>query len=92
MANRVQALKRVRETERRTAFNRFARTRLRNQIRTLRRALAAKDHGDLNNVMRTTFSQIDRAARKGQIKTGAAARYKSRLHKRVKVALGDVAK
>jgi ribosomal protein S20 len=42
--------------------------------------------------MQSTFSQIDRAARKGQIKMGSAARYKSRLHKRVKVALGDVAK
>lgn len=92
MANRVQALKRVRETERRTVFNRLARTRLRNQIRTLRRALAAKDPGDLKTVMSTTFSQIDRAARKGQIKVGTASRYKSRLHKRVKVALGDVAK
>jgi small subunit ribosomal protein S20 len=92
MANRVQALKRVRETERRTAFNRFARTRLRNQIRTLRRALAAKDHGDLKTIMSSTFSQIDKAARKGQIKARSAARYKSRLHHRVKVALGDVAK
>jgi len=92
MANRVQALKRVRETERRTAFNRFARTRLRNQIRALRRALAAKDPGDLKSLMQTTFSQIDRAARKKQIKSSAAARYKSRLHKRVKVALGDTAK
>ena len=92
MANRIQAQKRVRETERRTAFNRLARTRLRHQIRTIRRALAAKDHGDLKTVMSGTFSLIDRAARKGHIKTGTAARYKSRLHKRVKVALGEVAK
>ena len=43
MANRVQALKRVRQAERRTVFNRFARTRLRHQIRNMRRALAAKE-------------------------------------------------
>ena len=92
MANRVQALKRVRQAERRTAFNRFARTRLRHQIRTMRRALAAKEHGDLKTVMNGTFSLIDRAARKGYIKRGTAARYKSRIHKKVKVALGDVAK
>jgi small subunit ribosomal protein S20 len=92
MANRVQALKRVRQAERRTAFNRFARTRLRHQIRTMRRALAAKDPGDLKTIMNGTFSLIDRAARKGYIKTGTAARYKSRIHKRVKTALGDVAK
>ncbi len=92
MANRIQALKRVRETERRTAFNRLARTRLRHQIRTMRRALGAKDHGDLNGLMKSTFSLVDRAARKGYIKSNTAARYKSRIHKRVKVVLGDVAK
>jgi small subunit ribosomal protein S20 len=92
MANRIQALKRVRETERRTAFNRLARTRLRHQIRTMRRALGAKDHGDLPGLMKSTFSLVDRAARKGYIKANTAARYKSRLHKRVKVVLGDVAK
>jgi small subunit ribosomal protein S20 len=92
MANRVQALKRVRQAERRTAFNRLARTRLRHQIRTMRRALVAKEPGDLKTVMNGTFSLIDRAARKGYIKSGTAARYKSRIHKRVKVAVGDVAK
>ena len=58
----------------------------------MRRALAAKDPGDLKTVLNGTFSLIDRAARKGYIKQGTAARYKSRLHKRVKVALGDTAK
>jgi small subunit ribosomal protein S20 len=92
MANRVQALKRVRQAERRTAFNRLARTRLRHQIRTMRRALAAKEPGDLKSVLNSTFCLVDRAARKGYIKQGTAARYKSRLHKRVKVALGETGK
>ncbi len=42
MANTYGALKRVRQTERRTEFNRFAKTRLRHQIRAMRQALAAK--------------------------------------------------
>jgi ribosomal protein S20 len=58
MANRVQALKRVRQAERRTAFNRFARTRLRHQIRSMRQALAAKEPGDLKTLMNGTFSLI----------------------------------
>jgi len=58
----------------------------------MRRALAAKDPGDLKTVLNGTFSLIDRAARKGYIKQGTAARYKSRLHTRVKVALGDTVK
>ena len=92
MANTFSALKRVRQTERRTEFNRMARTKLRHQIRTMRRALAAKEHGDLRLVMAATFSLVDKAARKGYIKRGTAARYKSRLHKRVKAVAGDVQK
>jgi small subunit ribosomal protein S20 len=92
MANTFGALKRVRVTDRRTAFNRLAKTRLRHQIRSMRRALAAKQPGNLNEVMAQTFSLIDRAARKGYIKSGTASRYKSRLHTRVKVALGQTQK
>jgi small subunit ribosomal protein S20 len=92
MANHFSALKRVRETERRTTFNSMAKTRLRNQIRAMRRALAAKDHGDLNATLSSTFSMLDKAARKGYIKNGTAARYKSRLSARVKVALGQTQK
>jgi small subunit ribosomal protein S20 len=92
MANTYGALKRVRQTERRTDFNRVARTRLRHQIRSMRRALASKEHGTLNEVMSATFSLVDKAARKGYIKSGTASRYKSRLHKRVKTALGQLQK
>ncbi len=92
MANHVSALKRVRQTERRTEFNRFAKTRLRHQIRAMRKALAAKTPGDLKTELNSTFSLLDKAARKGYIKAGTAARYKSRLHTRVKIALGDVQK
>jgi small subunit ribosomal protein S20 len=92
MANTVTALKRVRQIERRTEFNRFAKTRLRHQIRAMRRALAAREPGDVKGIMVATFSLVDKAARKGYIKRGTAARYKSRLHVRVKVALGDIKK
>jgi small subunit ribosomal protein S20 len=92
MANTISALKRVRQTERRTAFNRFATTRLRHQIRAMRRVLASKDHSNVREVMSATFSLVDKAARKGYIKRGTAARYKGRLHNRVKAALGEVQK
>ena len=92
MANHFSAIKRVRQDEKRTEYNRQNKTRLRHQIRSMRRALAAKDHGDLKAIMASTFSLVDKAARKGYIKSGTAARYKSRLHTRVKVVLGDVKK
>jgi small subunit ribosomal protein S20 len=91
MANHFSALKRVRQTDRRTAVNRLAKTRLRHQIRAMRRGLTAKDHPDLNVLMQKTFSVVDKAAQKGYIKRGTAARYKSRLHARVKAALGQTA-
>lgn len=84
MANHFSALKRVRETEKRTAFNRRTKTRLRHQIRAMRRALASKDPAAALALLPKTFSIIDRSARKGIIKSNTAARYKSRLHIRVK--------
>jgi small subunit ribosomal protein S20 len=92
MANHVSALKRVRQTERRTECNRFAVTRLRHQIRAMRKALTAKKPGDLSAALSSTFSLLDKAARKGYIKQGTAARYKSRIHARVKIALGQTQK
>jgi small subunit ribosomal protein S20 len=89
MANHVTALKRVRQTDRRTEFNRVAKTRLRHQIRSMRRALASKNPGDLAAALAATFSTLDKAARKGYVKANTAARYKSRLHVRVKAALGQ---
>jgi small subunit ribosomal protein S20 len=94
MANTYGALKRVRQTERRTQFNRFAKTRLRHQLRAMRHSLAAKTPvaEEVKKVMAATFSLVDKAARKGYIKSGTAARYKSRLHTRIKAVLGEVQK
>ncbi len=84
MANTYSALKRVRQTERRTEFNRQNKTRLRHQIRAMRRALAAKDPKAAAELLPQTFSVIDASAKKGIIKKNTAARYKSKLHLRVK--------
>ena len=84
MANHFSALKRVRTETRRTEFNREAKTRLRHQIRAMRKALAGKEQKVTVDAMSKTFSLIDRSARIGIIKKNSAARYKSRLHARVK--------
>ncbi len=84
MANTYSALKRVRQTERRTEVNRRNRTRLRHQIRAMRRALTAKDAKVASALLPQTFSLIDRSAKIGIIKKNTAARYKSKLHIRVK--------
>ncbi len=87
MANTFSALKRARVEERRTAVNRMRKTKLRHQIRALRRAIAAKDSAAVQSLMPATFSVVDRAAKWGIIKKNTAARYKSRLSARVKEAL-----
>jgi small subunit ribosomal protein S20 len=84
MANTYSALKRVRQAERRTQFNRQNKTRLRHQIRAMRRALTSKDPKSAVELLPKTFSIIDRSAKLGIIKKNTAARYKSKLHVRVK--------
>jgi small subunit ribosomal protein S20 len=84
MANTVSALKRVRVTERRTDINRTRKTRLRHQIRAMRRLVDAKDSKGAAEMMPKTFSLVDRAAKWGIIKKNTAARYKSRLALRLR--------
>jgi small subunit ribosomal protein S20 len=88
MANTVSSLKRVRIAERRTAINRLRKTRLRHQIRTMRRLLEKKDAEGATKVIPATFSIVDRAAKWGIIKKNTAARYKSRLTLRLR-AIGS---
>ena len=79
MANTVSAFKRVRMAGRRTAINRMRKSRLRHQIRAMRRLLDQKDAQAAANAIPATFSMVDRAAKWGIIKKNTAARYKSRL-------------
>lgn len=84
MANTYSAIKRARQTERRTEVNRQNKTRLRRQIRAMRRVLASKDAKAAAEMLPKTFSLIDRSAKIGVIKMNTAARYKSNLHLKVK--------
>jgi small subunit ribosomal protein S20 len=84
MANHYSALKRVRQTERRTEFNRRSKTRLRHQIRDMRKLITEKNASGALALLPVTFSVIDRSAKLGVIKKNTAARYKSNLHLRIK--------
>ncbi len=83
MANTISALKRVRQTKRKTVINRLRKSRLRHQIRSLRRLIEDKDGKAAQAALSSTFSIIDRSARLGIIKKNTAARYKSRLQARI---------
>jgi small subunit ribosomal protein S20 len=84
MANTISALKRVRQTERRTEVNRKNKSELRHGIRAMRRAITGKDAAKAGSLLPKTFSLIDRSAKRGIIKKNTAARYKSNLHLKVK--------
>jgi small subunit ribosomal protein S20 len=83
MANHFSALKRARQTVRRTARNRANRTRLRTSLRQMREALTKGDKQAAEHVYRATVSALDKAIQKGVIHENTASRYKSRLSKRL---------
>lgn len=84
MANHYSALKRNRQTKKKTAVNRLRKTRLRHSVRAMRRLIEAKEAKAAQAAMPEMFSLIDRAAKWGIIKKNTASRYKSRLSGRVK--------
>jgi small subunit ribosomal protein S20 len=59
-------------------------SRLRHQIRAMRRLLEQKDTQGATQMISQTFSIVDRAAKWGIIKKNTAARYKSRLTLRLR--------
>jgi small subunit ribosomal protein S20 len=79
MANTSSAIKRTRQTERETAVNRSNASRYRTQVRKLRKALDGKDVKSAQELLRPTFSVVDKAVQKGVIKKNTASRVKSRL-------------
>jgi len=83
MANHLSALKRARQTERRTERNRTNTSRLRTQLRELRETIAKGDKAAAEQTYRQTVSTLDKAIQKGTLHENTASRYKSRLGARV---------
>ena len=72
-------LKRIRQTERRTAINRANRTRVGTMIKRLRAALSARNPAAAEKLLQPAISAIDRAIQKGVLHENTGNRYKSRL-------------
>jgi len=84
MANHKSAIKRIRQTERKTKVNRLARATLRTQVKKLVKAIEANDADAAKEAFSPTASVIDRAVRHGILHRNTAARMKSRLTARMK--------
>ena len=79
MASHKSALKRIKQTQKRTELNRAHVTKLRHQIRKLRAALKAKDKAAAEALLKPTLALIDHSTHKGILHGNTAAAYKSRL-------------
>ena len=83
MANHFSALKRARQTTKRTETNRANTSQLRTALRKFRTALQSGDKAQAKTQFSETVSKIDQAVRKGVIHKNTASRYKSRLSARL---------
>lgn len=90
MANHFSALKRARQTEKRTARNRANKSRLRVALRHFREAVSGGNKEAAEQSFRNAVSVLDKATQKGVIHDNTASRYKSRLNARLK-AIGETA-
>ena len=86
MANHFSALKRTRQTEKKTAQNRANKSRLRSALRSLREAIVKGDKETAQKAYNSTASIIDKGVQKGSLHKNTASRYKSRLSARLKAA------
>ncbi len=83
MANHFSALKRARQTTKRTARNRANASQLRTALRSLRESLEKGDNAAAGQTYRQTVSALDKAIQKGVLHENTASRYKSRLSARL---------
>jgi small subunit ribosomal protein S20 len=79
VASHKSALKRLKQTRKRTALNRMHTTQLRHRVSKLREAIRAKDKAATQALLGPTLALIDHSVHKGILHPNAAARYKSRL-------------
>ncbi len=83
MANHKSALKAHRQNVERREQNRQQRAKLRTALKNMRAAAKAGNADETKAAVGRTVSLIDKMAGKGIIHDNAAARYKSRLAKRL---------
>ena len=86
MANHKHTLKAHRQDIVRRTRNRGLRTRLRGALKSLRSSIDQGDIAGARSAFSGTVSLIDRMSAKGVIHDNAAARYKSRLVRRLAAA------
>ena len=80
MANHKDAIKRIRQTEKRRLHNRYYAKNMRNEVRKFR---ALTDKSEAEAQLSKIYSIIDRVARRGIIHKNKAANLKSTMTKHI---------
>jgi small subunit ribosomal protein S20 len=83
VAHSLSAKKRVRQTEKRNARNRFRKEVLKQELKGFNAALASNDTAKSAEQLQKVTQRLDRNAAKGVIHKNTAARKRSRLAKRL---------
>lgn len=83
MANHDSALRQMRRSRKKRAINRANTAQLKTQVKKLRAAMDKGDAPAAKAIVSATFSELDRAAKKGAIHRNAASRTKSRLARKL---------
>lgn len=87
MAHHKSALKRIRQTVKRTARNRYYKTRIKNITKAVIAAVESGDKEAAQNAMKIANRELHKYVSKGILKKNTAARKVSRLQTKVN-ALG----
>lgn len=87
LANTKSALKRMRQSEKRSMRNRRVRSEARTQVKKARALIEAGELEEAQSTVKQAMRVLDRAAEKGIIHRNNAARRKSRLMQRLNQAL-----
>jgi small subunit ribosomal protein S20 len=86
MPNMKSAEKRMRQNEIRRSRNRQRRSEMRTEIKKFRQLLSEQKKDEARKLLQGVYAVIDRSAQRGVIHSKTAARYKSRLTKRLNEA------
>ncbi len=85
MAHSLSAKKRIRQTAKRRARNRFRKDQVKTEVKGFTAALTAGKLDDATTALKKVVSRLDKVAAKGTFHKKAASRKRSRLTKRLNV-------
>ena len=85
MANIKSAKKRILQSQKKTEFNKFRKTRIRSVIKSLNTLISNKKKDDSRKSFLTLESELSKAVSKGVYKKNTASRIVSRLSQKLKL-------